>query len=144
MTDPLDPATPADDRIMTRTEVASWLALSLPTLMTLVRKGEIPASRIGGEWRFWRPTLRSHLFPRDAPPEPQRHEPEIITIAELAHTLQLTGETVRARIEDGSIPATRIGNRWRIHWPTIHARLEAGDNFTAGDKLSRSTAESDG
>lgn len=130
MTDPLHPPTTADDRIITRTEAASWLGVSLPTLMALIRNGEIPASRIGGEWRFWLPSLRTRLFPHHAPPEPQRQEPEIITTAQLAHTLQLTSETVRARIEDGSIPATRLGNQLRIHWATIRARLEAGDNFT--------------
>lgn len=129
MTDPLDPPTAADQRIMTRTEAASWLGVSLPTLMALVRNGEIPASRIGAEWRFWLPSLRLRLFPHQAPPEPHRHEAEVITTAQLAQTLRLTGETVRARIEDGSIPAIRTGNQWRLHWPTIRARLEAGDNF---------------
>lgn len=130
MTDPHDPPVARDERIMTRTEVASWLALSLPTLMARVRDGDIPASRIGAEWRFWRPTLRSRLFPQEAPAEPDRHEAEILTTAQLAELLQLTGETVRARIEDGSIPASRIGNHWRIYWPAIRARLEAGENFT--------------
>lgn len=129
MTDPHDPPVAPDERVMTRTEVASWLSLSLPTLMARISDGEIPASRIGGEWRFWRPTLRSRLFPQ-APPEPERHEPEVLTTAQLAQLLQLTGETVRARIEDGSIPASRIGNHWRIYWPAIRARLEAGENFT--------------
>ena len=130
MTDPHDPPVAPDERVMTRTEVASWLSLSFPTLMARISDGEIPASRIGGEWRFWRPTLRSRLFPAEAPPEPERDEPEVLTTAQLAQLLQLTGETVRARIEDGSIPASRIGNHWRIYWPAIRARLEAGENFT--------------
>lgn len=129
MTDLPEPPGPTDDRIMTRNEVASWLTFSLPTLAARVRDGDISASRIGGEWRFWRPTLLTHLFPHQAPPEPHRPEAEIITTAELAQILRLTGETARARIEDGSIPATKTGNQWRIHWPTIRARLEAGDNF---------------
>lgn len=130
MTDPHDPPVAPDEQVMTRTEVASWLALSIPTLMARVREGEIPASRIGAEWRFWRPALRSRLFPQEAPTEPRRHEAEVLTTAQLAELLQLTGETVRARIEDGSIPASRIGNQWRIYWPAIRARLEAGENFT--------------
>lgn len=130
MTDPHDPPVAPDERIMTRTEVASWLALSIPTLMARVRDGEVPGSRIGAEWRFWRPALRARLFPHEAPAEPHRIEAEVVTTAQLAELLQLTGETVRARIEDGSIPASKIGNQWRIYWPAIRARLEAGENFT--------------
>ena len=130
MTDPSDSPSAADDRIMTRNEVAAWLALSLPTLMAHVRDGKIPATQIGAEWRFWRPALRTRLFPQHAPPEPDRHEAEVITTAQLAKLLRLTGETVRARIDDGSIPASKIGNHWRIYWPTIRTRLETGGNFT--------------
>ena len=136
MTDPPDPPAARDERVMTRTEVASWLALSIPTLMTRIREGEIPATRIGGEWRFWRPALRARLFPAEAPPEPDRNEPEVLTTAQLAELLRLTGETIRARIEDGSIPASRIGNQWRIYWPAIRARLEAGENFTPRDEVA--------
>lgn len=132
MTDPSDSPDAADDRVMTRNEVAAWLTLSLPTLMAHIRDGVIPASQIGGEWRFWRPALLTRLFPQQAPPAPDRHEHdvEVITTAQLGKLLRLTGETVRARIDDGSIPASKIGNHWRIYWPTIRARLQAGENFT--------------
>ena len=134
MTDPHDPPAARDERIMTRTEVASWLALSIPTLMARVREGKIPASRIGAEWRFWKPAVRSRLFPQEAPMEPHRADLEVLTTAQLAEILQFTGETVRARIEDGSIPASKTGNQWRVYWPAIRARLEAGENFTPRDE----------
>lgn len=116
--------------------MASWLVLSVPTLMARVRAGDIPASRIGAEWRFWRPTLQAHLFAQLADAAAYRDEADIITTAQLAHRLQLTGETVRARIEDGSIPATKIGNQFRIFWPVIRARLAAGENFTPAEKAA--------
>ena len=61
--------------------------------------------------------------------EPNRREPDVITTAQLGEILQLSAESIRARIEDGSIPASKIGNHYRIYWPTIRARLEAGEDF---------------
>lgn len=129
MTNPSDPPV-TDDRVMTRNEVASWLAISLPTLMARVEAGDVPASRIGKEWRFWRPALAHRLFALEAPVESTRHDAEIITTTQLAERLQLTSETVRARIDDGSIPASKIGNTYRIYWPAIRAKLESGEDFT--------------
>ena len=128
MTNPQDPDDTPDGRVMTRSEVASWLAMSVPTLMARVRAGDVPASRIGGEWRFWRPTLESRLFSQEATVEAHR-EADVITTAQLGELLQLSAESIRARIEDGSIPASKIGNHYRIFWPTIRARLAAGEDF---------------
>ena len=140
MTNSQDPGG-AYGRVMTRSEVASWLAVSVPTLMARVRAGDIPASRIGGEWRFWRPTLESHLFSQEAPVEANgreanRREADVITTGQLGEILQLSAESIRARIEDGSIPASKIGNHYRIYWPTIRARLEAGEDFGPKDRPS--------
>ena len=136
MTEPQDPGSPHDVRIMTTSEVAAWLSLSVPTLMSRVRAGEIPASRIGAEWRFWRPTLEVRLFAQGPAAESGDDQAEVLTTAQLADRLRLTGETVRARIEDGSIPASRIGNQFRIFWPTIRGRLEAGEDFTPAQRTS--------
>lgn len=134
MTDTQHPAATPDARVMTRSEVASWLAMSVPTLMARVRAGGVPASRIGGEWRFWRPALESRLFSQEAPVQANRHEPDVITTAQLGELLQLSAESIRARIEDGSIPASKIGNNYRIYWPIIRARLEAGEDFVPQER----------
>jgi len=134
MTDLQDPDATPEARVMTRSEVASWLATSVPTLMARVQAGDIPASRIGGEWRFWRPLLKSRLFSQEAPVQADRHEPDVITTAQLGEILQLGAESIRARIEDGSIPASKIGNQYRIYWPTIRARLESGEDFAPQDR----------
>jgi excisionase family DNA binding protein len=41
-------------KIMTIDEVASFLKLSKITIYKLVKKGELPAFRVGNSWRFHR------------------------------------------------------------------------------------------
>lgn len=43
-----------DDRWMTLQDVAEYLQLSRDLIYRLAQKGKIPASKIGGRWRFKR------------------------------------------------------------------------------------------
>lgn len=124
---------PLDSRIMIPHEVAAWLAVSTTHLNRRAKAGDIPSSRLGGgERRYWRPLLLSQLFSqKQAAMEPPPDDPEVITLEELALRLRLTAQTLSRRIEDGSIPASRIGNQYRIYWPAIRARLETGQDFPA-------------
>lgn len=45
------------DHVLTIKELADYLAISKATLHTMVRKGEIPAAKIGKSWRFLRPAI---------------------------------------------------------------------------------------
>ena len=69
--------------------------------------------------------------------EANRRDADVITTAQLGEILQLSAESIRARIDDGSIPASKIGKHYRIYWPTIRARLEAGEDFAPGDRAAR-------
>jgi len=40
--------------------------------------------------------------------------PEIMTLCEVADMLRLSRRTIYRRLEDGSIPACRVGSRWRF------------------------------
>ena len=126
----MSPAGGPDPRIMTTAEVAKWLTLTEPTIIQHIQRGLIPASRLGAEWRFWRPLLLRRLFPEAEPVTSDDDDPDIITIEELAQRLRLSVPTVRMRIEDRSIPASRIGKTWRTYWPTIRDRLAEGKDFT--------------
>jgi excisionase family DNA binding protein len=50
-----------------------------------------------------------------------------ITVSELAALLQLDPRTVRRGIEDGSIPAVRVGQSIRIPVPKIRALIGLDD-----------------
>ena len=121
----------ADQRVMDTNEVAAWLGMTAKTLLAQVREGSVPASRIGAEWRYWRPLLKQRLFGEGEPAVDEMHEPEVLTAAQLAEKLQIGTATIRRRATDGSIPATRIGNDFRFYWPAIRRRLENGEDFTA-------------
>lgn len=112
--------------VMTTAEVMEWLGISRAALMSRIQSKDIPASRIGSEYRLWRPLLLQRLFGDEEVVELGR---DVITPADLADYLQLNTATVRQRIADGSIPATKIGSSYRIRWPKIRARLEAGEDF---------------
>lgn len=53
--------------------------------------------------------------------------PELMTVAEVAEILRTTPSTVRARIEDGTIPGVRIGKKFLVARAVIAQKLkEAG------------------
>lgn len=120
-----------DPRIMSTHEVAQWLSTTASTLLAQVHAGTIPSSRIGAEFRYWRPLLTRTLFGESEPPMPEYDVPEVLTAAQLAQKLQIGVATIRRRATDGSIPATRIGNDFRFYWPAIRRRLENGESFHA-------------
>jgi len=128
MNNPTDPER-HDERIMTTSEVASWLSVSAGHLNRQAKAGEIPSSFIGGERRFWRPSLLAKLFPLEPAVDHGDEPADVVTPEELAIALRLTPQTVIRRCRDSSIPASKIGSIYRIYWPTIRARLEAGEDF---------------
>jgi excisionase family DNA binding protein len=53
-------------------------------------------------------------------------ESEFLTVAEVAQTLKLNQQTVRNWIDQGSLPALRIGRRVRIRRVDFERLIEAG------------------
>jgi excisionase family DNA binding protein len=53
-------------------------------------------------------------------------ESEFLTVAEVAQTLKLNQQTVRNWIDQGSLPALRIGRRVRIRRSDFDRLIEAG------------------
>jgi excisionase family DNA binding protein len=51
---------------------------------------------------------------------------EFLTVAEVAETLKLNQQTVRNWIDQGSLPALRIGRRVRIRRSDFDRLIEAG------------------
>jgi excisionase family DNA binding protein len=68
--------------------------------------------------------------------EPGSAEESFLTVAEVAELLKLNQQTVRNWIEQGSLPALRVGRRVRIRRSDFDRLLEAG--YTG---VSRSNAD---
>ena len=82
---------------------------------------------------------------------------EFLTVAEVAETLKLNQQTVRNWIDQGSLPALRIGRRVRIRRSDFDRLIEAGatrsgaapdqqgqsaDDFWGGDAVGAADPES--
>lgn len=57
-------------------------------------------------------------------------EDSFLTVAEVAEILKLNQQTVRNWIDQGSLPATRVGRRVRIKRSDLERLIEAG--YSAG------------
>lgn len=51
-------------QIMTPKEAAKYLGFHLVTIYRLLKKGDVPATKIGGQWRFKKDVLDSWLTDR--------------------------------------------------------------------------------
>lgn len=66
---------------------------------------------------------------------------EFLTVAEVAELLKLNQQTIRNWIDQGSLPALRIGRRVRIKRSDLDRMLEEG--YTGSDAVSESATGSD-
>ena len=58
------PGRPERTQIMTPKEAAKYLGFHLVTIYRLLKKQEIPATKIGGQWRFKKDVLDAWLLDR--------------------------------------------------------------------------------
>jgi excisionase family DNA binding protein len=58
---------------------------------------------------------------------------EFLTVAEVAEMLKLNQQTVRNWIDQGSLPAVRVGRRVRIRRSDLERVLEEGYTTTSAD-----------
>ena len=61
---PMPQKRPERTQIMTPKEAAKYLGFHLVTVYRLLKKSEIPATKIGGQWRFKKDILDAWLMSR--------------------------------------------------------------------------------
>lgn len=113
---------------------ADLLGLSRASTYRAVRAGELPAWRVGKQWRLWRPAvLRAVGGPEveDAHPLHPPADPQLVDRATLAEMLGLAPATCSALLRDGTIPSRTLGGAVRIWWPTVRHLMIDGEQ--AGD-----------
>lgn len=112
-------------------ETAALLSLSKSSTYRAVRAGEIPAWRLGSQWRLWRPAVLRAVggdAVEDEHPMIPAEEPQVIDRAELATLLDITPQTCLTLIRQGLIPSRRVGGTYRIYWPSIRQMMIDGSN----------------
>ena len=111
---------------------AAAIATQPDTARRQAVSGQLPGTRVGGQWRFWAPALvgavagpeaASHLAGQLLPPG--HVEPGVVDVAELADLLGIAPRTVAGLMRAGTIPARKSG-QWRAYWPVIRDRIAAG------------------
>lgn len=55
--------------IMTVADVAAYLRLSTSTVYRMAHQGELPAIRVGGQWRFHQDAIEGLLHPQQTVPK---------------------------------------------------------------------------
>ena len=71
------------DKLLTTRELEELLQLDRVTIYRMVKDGEIPALRVGGQWRFSSEAIDAWLKAQrgEIPPKPERREPQSIWTA---------------------------------------------------------------
>ena len=59
-----EPVVPQRTKIMNSKEIAKYLGFHLITIYRLLKKNQIPATRIGGQWRFKKDVIDAWLDER--------------------------------------------------------------------------------
>lgn len=54
--------------LLTTKEAALILRVEIDTLRRLAKAGQVPAVKVGGDWRFLKARLLDHLYGRTVPP----------------------------------------------------------------------------
>ena len=52
-----------------------------------------------------------------------------LTIDEIARHLKISKETIYKMVQQGQIPASKLGNQWRFNRKTVDTWLAAQSNF---------------
>jgi excisionase family DNA binding protein len=64
--------------------------------------------------------------------------PEVMTPAEVAAWLRVDLNTVETLIEDGKLPAVKVGGEWRVSRADLLAFVDAGGDSEAGSQVVES------
>lgn len=114
---------------------ADLVGVSQATARRWAGAGKVPATRVGGSWRLWAPTVLAAVLGPDGrrmlPEVPAGFvEPEVVSAPRLAELLGIHERTVTLLMREGLIPAQKSG-QWRVYWPTIRDRIAAGQPLAA-------------
>lgn len=113
---------------------AQLLALSKSSTYRLVRSGEVPAWRLGQQWRLWRPAVLRVVAGDEAEAQHPMHpanDPELIDSKTLGELLDIAPQTCQMLLREGKIPSRRVGASIRIWWPSVRQLMIDGSGPSA-------------
>lgn len=134
-------------------EVATLLRLTRQATSRLIRIGQLPGFRVGGEWRVLRSQLQDVMDGRWSPgsgnglpaqdsgvlPELASY-PMVLKLDEVASLLRVNRQVLGRLLHHGQLPGFRAGGAWRVQRDRIQD-LIAGRWTPSADASPDSTAE---
>jgi len=84
-----------DDQFLTTEEVLSYLQINLRTIYRLLKARQIPAVRVGRQWRFRRADLDAWLAARAANGRDPLTRPRILVVDDDPAVLELLGKSLQ-------------------------------------------------
>lgn len=112
---------------MTLEQAAELLQLHPRTVVAKARTGQLPGAKLGGSWRFWKPSLEAVLT--GAPTvAPTGGDPEWVNTTQAAELLGTTRQTILNLVSRGQLPAGKVAGQWRVHWWRVRDAIAAGQD----------------
>jgi excisionase family DNA binding protein len=84
-----------DDQFLTTEEVLSYLQINLRTIYRLLKARQIPAVRVGRQWRFRRADLDAWLAAREGTGRDPLTRPRILVVDDDPTVLELLGKSLQ-------------------------------------------------
>jgi excisionase family DNA binding protein len=83
-----------DGQYLTTEEVLGYLQINLRTVYRLIKAGQIPAVRVGRQWRFRRPDIEAWLAARNEAGRDPVTRPRVLVVDDDPSVLELLGKSL--------------------------------------------------
>lgn len=117
--------------LMTLEQAADLLQLHPRTVVAKARSGQLPGAKLGGSWRFWKPSIEAVLTGRPWTPDEADGDPEWVNTTRAAELLGTTRQTILNLVTRGQLPAGKVAGQWRVHWWRVRDAIAAGEDVAA-------------
>jgi excisionase family DNA binding protein len=96
-------------QILTLSQVADYLQVPKSTIYRLVLRNQLPAFKVGREWRFDSDSLDSWRRNQRLP-----NVSKILTLSQVADYLKVHKNTIYRLVTRNRLPAFKVGHDWRF------------------------------
>jgi len=98
------------DDLLTLTELAEYLSMSRHKVYRLAKARKIPASKVGGVWRFNREHIDEWRIARE-----HGMDDRVMTAKDVAAYMKVHSTTIYRLMKRQQLPAFQIGGEWRFN-----------------------------
>lgn len=101
------------EMIMTLSEVAGYLKIAQKTVHRMIQRNDIPAAKVGKQWRFYRPIIDDWIVSKMSPRGMDRKLPDTVAVGQLVRLerilVDLPGNSKESILENLMAPLVEDG-----------------------------------